>query len=96
MYETCKTASSPSYRRKYSKDAKAMGRAMYQMLVNGPLDKSAAILTVEEARDACSYCRTLVERDVRLLVYSYDTNADPADAKDVAMLEEAEEAGTDV
>lgn len=100
MYETCKTASAPSYRRKYSKDAKAMGRAMYQMLVNGPLDKSAAVristLTVEEARDACSYCRTLVERDIRLLVYSYDTNADPADAEDVATLEEAEEAGTDV
>lgn len=96
MCENCKTASSPSYRRKYSKDAKAMGRAMYQFLINGPLDKSAAVLTVEEARDACSYCRTLVERDIRLLVYSCNPNVDPANAEDVATLEEAEEAGTDV
>ena len=93
MYENFKTASAPSYRRKYSKDAKAMGRAMYQLLVNGPLDKSAAILTVEETRDACSYCRTLVERDIRQLVYSYDPDADPENAEDVATLEEA---GTDV
>ena len=93
MCENCKPASAPSYRRKYSKDAKAMGRAMYQMIVNGPLDKSAAILTVEEARDACSYCRTLVERDIRLLVFSYDPNADPANAEDVAT---PEEVGADV
>ena len=70
-----------------------MGRAMYQLLVNGPLDKAAAILTVEETRDACSYCRTLVERDIRQLVYSYDPDADPENAEDVATLEEA---GTDV
>ena len=93
MCENCKTASAPSYRRKYSKDAKAMGRAMYQLLVNGPLDKSAAVMTVEEARAACSYCRTLVERDIRLLVYSYDPNADPANAEDVAT---PEEVGADV
>lgn len=70
-----------------------MGRAMYKLLINGPLDKSAAVLTVEEARDACSYCRTLVERDICLLVYSYDPNANPANAEDVAT---PEEVGADV
>lgn len=81
--EKCRSNEHHVSRRKYSRDAKQMGRAMYNMLLNGPLDKSQAILTVQETRDACSYCRSLVEKDIRLLVYSYNPNA-PADADDVA------------
>lgn len=81
--EKCRSNEHHVSRRKYNRDAKQMGRAMYNMLLNGPLDKSQAILTVQETRDACSYCRSLVEKDIRLLVYSYNPNA-PADADDVA------------
>lgn len=80
----CNTTQPHSFRRQYSADSKQMGRAMYDLLMNGPLDKSSAVLTVQEARDACSYCRTLVESDIRLLVYSYNPAADPANADDVA------------
>lgn len=81
--EKCRSNEHHVSRREYSRDAKQMGRAMYNMLLNGPLDKSQAILTVQETRDACAYCRSLVEKDIRLLVYSYNPNA-PADADDVA------------
>lgn len=81
--EKCRSNEHHVPRREYSRDAKQMGRAMYNMLLNGPLDKSQAILTVQETRDACSYCRSLVEKDIRLLVYSYNPNA-LADADDVA------------
>ena len=70
-------------RREYSRDAKQMGRAMYNMLLNGPLDKSQAILTVQETRDACSYCRSLVEKDIRTLVFSCIPDV-PDDAEDVS------------
>ena len=70
-----RTAGTPGY-------AKQMGRAMYNMLLNGPLDKSQAILTVQETRDACSYCRSLVEKDIRTLVFSCIPDA-PDDAEDV-------------
>ncbi len=80
--EKCRSNEHHTFRREYSRDAKQMGRAMYNMLLNGPLDKSQAILTVQETRDACSYCRSLVEKDIRLLVYSYNPNA-PAVVDDV-------------
>ena len=86
--ENCKTAPATPYRRKYSEDAKKMGRAMYELLNRGPVDKSAVVITAQEARDACSYCRTLVERDIRLLVYSYDPECDPENATDVAPYEQ--------
>lgn len=76
----CRSNEHHTFRREYSRDAKEMGRTMYNMLLNGPLDKSQAILTVQETRDACSYCRSLVEKDIRLLVYSYNPDAlDDAD-----------------
>lgn len=81
--EKCRSNEHHTFRREYSRDSKEMGRAMYNMLLNGPLNKSQAILTVQETRDACSYCRSLVEKDIRLLVYSYNPDA-PADAEDVA------------
>ena len=68
--EKCRSNEHHTFRREYSRDAKQMGRAMYNMLLNGPLDKSQAILTVQETRDACSYCRSLVEKDIRKLVFS--------------------------
>lgn len=68
--EKCRSNEHHAFRREYSRDAKQMGRAMYNMLLNGPLDKSQAILTVQETRDACSYCRSLVEKDIRTLVFS--------------------------
>lgn len=80
--EKCRSNEHHMFRREYSRDAKQMGRAMYNMLLNGPLDKSRAVLTVQETRDACSYCRSLVEKDIRLLVYSYNPDA-PDDAEDV-------------
>lgn len=80
--EKCRSNEHHVFQRKYSRDAKQMGRAMYNMLLNGPLDKSRVILTVQETRDACSYCRSLVEKDIRLLVYSSNPDA-PDDAEDV-------------
>lgn len=80
--EKCKSNEHHAFRREYSRDAKQMGRAMYNMLLNGQLDKSQAILTVQETRDACSYCRSLVEKDIRTLVFSCIPDA-PADAEDV-------------
>lgn len=62
--EKCRSNEHHMFQRKYSRDAKQMGRAMYNMLLNGPLDKSRAVLTVQETRDACSYCRSLVEKDI--------------------------------
>lgn len=67
--EKCKSNEHHAFRREYSRDANQMGRAMYNMLLNGPLDKSQAILTVQETRDACSYCRSLVEKGIRTLVF---------------------------
>lgn len=52
--EKCRSNEHHAFRREYSRDAKQMGRAMYNMLLNGPLDKSQAVLTVQETRDACS------------------------------------------
>lgn len=68
--EKCRSNDHHAFRREYSRDAKEMGLAMYNMLLNGQLDKSQAILTVQETRDACSYCRSLVEKDIRMLVFS--------------------------
>ena len=76
--EKCKSNEHHAFRREYSRDAKEMGRAMYNML----LDKSQAILTVQETRDACSYCRSLVEKDIRTLVFSCIPDV-PDDAEDV-------------
>ena len=81
--EKCKSTERHAFRREYSRDAKEMGRAMYNMLLNGPLDKSQAILTVQETRDACSYCRSLVEKDIRTLVFSCIPDV-PDDAEDVS------------
>lgn len=86
--ENCKTAPATPYRRKYSEDAKKMGKAMYEMLNRGPVDKSAVVLTAQEARDACSYCRTLVERDIRELVYSVNPEADTDALLDVVLPKE--------
>lgn len=79
--EKCRSNERHTFRREYSRDAKEMGQAMYNMLLNGPLDKSQASLTVQETRDACSYCRSLVEKDIRELVYAYNLAAlyDPDD-----------------
>ena len=44
--EKCRSNEHHMFRREYSRDAKQMGRAMYNMLLNGLLDKSQAILTV--------------------------------------------------
>lgn len=81
--EKCRSNDHHAFRREYSRDAKEMGLAMYNMLLNGPLDKSRAVLTVKETLDACSYCRSLVEKYIRLLVYSYNPDA-PDDEDDVA------------
>ena len=81
--EKCKSNEHHVSRREYSRDAKQMGRAMYNMLLNGLLDKSQAILTVQETRDACSYCRSLVEKDIRTLVFSCIPDV-PDDEDDVS------------
>lgn len=86
--ENCKTAPAALYRRKYSEDAKKMGKAMYELLNRGPVDKSAVVITAQEARDACSYCRTLVEHDIRLLVYSVNPDADTDSLLDVVLPKE--------
>lgn len=82
-FEKCRSNEHHAFRREYSRDAKEMGRAMYNMLLNGPLDKSQAILTVQETLDACSYCRSLVEKDIRTLVFSCIPDV-PDDAEDVS------------
>lgn len=89
--EKCRSNEHHTFRREYSREAKEMGRAMYNMLLNGPLDKSQRILTVQETRDACTYCRSLVEKDIRLTVFSYNPDCDPEMAKDVGEPPEAEE-----
>ena len=81
--EKCKSHNTHPGYREYSADAKALGRAMYEMILNGPLDKTHAVLTVQEARDACTYCRSLVEKDIRLTVFSYNLECDPEMAEDV-------------
>ena len=88
--EKCRSNEHHTFRREYSRDAKQMGRAMYNMLLNGPLDKSQAILTVQETRDACSYCRSLVEKDIRLTVFSYNPECNPEMAEDVGEPPEVE------
>lgn len=89
--EKCKSHNTHPGRREYSADAKDLGRAMYEMICNGPLDKTHAVLTAQEARDACSYCRSLVEKDIRLTVFSYNPECDPEAAEDVGEPPEAEE-----
>lgn len=81
--EKCKSHNTHPGYREYSADAKALGRAMYEMLLNGPLDKSRAILTVQETRDACSYCRSLAEKAIREFVFSCIPYDVPDDAEDV-------------
>lgn len=81
--EKCRSNEHHTFRREYSREAKEMGRAMYNMLLNGPLDKTHAVLTAQEARDACTYCRSLVEKDIRLTVFSYNPDCDPEMAEDV-------------
>lgn len=61
--------------RKYSEHAKAAGEVMRNYLL---LAKSN--LTVQEARDACTYCRALLERDVRESGYSLPEGCADADA----------------
>lgn len=88
--EKCKSHNTHPGRREYSADAKALGRAMYEMILNGPLDKTRAVLTAQEARDACTYCRSLVEKDIRLTVFSYNPECDPEMAEDVGEPPEVE------
>lgn len=61
--------------RKYSDKAKAAGEVMRNYLL---LTKSD--LTVQEARDACTYCRALLERDIRESGYSLPGGTADADA----------------
>lgn len=89
--EKCKSHNTHPGYREYSADAKALGRAMYEMILNGPLDKTHAVLTAQEARDACTYCRSLVEKDIRLTVFSYNPECDPEMAENVGEPPEAEE-----
>ena len=63
MCENCKSGAPAP--RKYSPEAKAAGRKLHEMLLN-----SNQMLTVRDARDACSYCRTLLELDIKNSVYS--------------------------
>lgn len=88
--EKCKSHNTHPGYREYSADAKALGRAMYEMILNGPLDKTHAVLTTQEARDACTYCRSLVEKDIRLTVFSYTPECDPEMAEDVGEPPEVE------
>lgn len=61
--------------RKYSERAKAAGEIMRNYLLLAKSD-----LTVQEARDACTYCRALLERDVRESGYSLPDGTADADA----------------
>ena len=61
--------------RKYSERAKAAGEVMRNYLLLAKSD-----LTVQEARDACTYCRALLERDVRESGYSLPDGTADADA----------------
>lgn len=61
--------------RKYSERAKAAGEVMHNYLLLAKSD-----LTVQEARDACAYCRALLERDVRESGYSLPDGTANADA----------------
>lgn len=81
--EKCRSNEHHTFRREYSRESKEMGRAMYNMLLNGPLDKSRAILTVQETRDACSYCRSLAEKAIREFVFSCIPDV-PDDEDDVS------------
>ena len=81
--EKCRSNEHHTFRREYSRNAKEMGRAMYNMLLNGPLDKSQVILTVQETRDACSYCRSLVEKVIPEFVFSCIPDV-PDDEDDVS------------
>lgn len=60
--------------RKYSERAKAAGEVMRNYLLLAKSD-----LTVQEARDACTYCRALLERDVRESGYSLPDGTADAD-----------------
>lgn len=62
--------------RKYSDKAKAAGEVMRNYLLLAKSD-----LTVQEARDACTYCRALLERDVRESGYSLPDGTAEADAR---------------
>lgn len=61
--------------RKYSDKTKAAGEVMRNYLLLAKSD-----LTVQEARDACTYCRALLERDVRESGYSLPDGTAEADA----------------
>lgn len=61
--------------RKYSDKTKAAGEVMRNYLLLAKSD-----LTVQEARDACTYCRALLERDVRESGYSLPEGTADADA----------------
>lgn len=61
--------------RKYSERAKAAGEVMHNYLLLAKSD-----LTVQEARDACTYCRALLERDVRESGYSLPNGPADVDA----------------
>ena len=61
--------------RKYSERAKAAGEVMRNYLLLAKSD-----LTVQEARDACTYCRALLERDIRESSYSLPQGPAEADA----------------
>lgn len=62
--------------RKYSDKAKAAGEVMRNYLLLAKSD-----LTVQEARDACTYCRALLERDIRESGYSLPDGTADADAR---------------
>lgn len=62
--------------RKYSERAKAAGEVMRNYLLLAKSD-----LTVQEARDACTYCRALLERDIRESGYSLPDGTAEADAR---------------
>lgn len=61
--------------RKYSDKAKAAGEVMRNYLLLAKSD-----LTVQDSRDACTYCRALLERDIRESSYSLPDGTAEADA----------------
>lgn len=62
--------------RKYSDKAKAAGEVMRNYLLLAKSD-----LTVQDSRDACTYCRALLERDIRESSYSLPDGTAEADAR---------------
>lgn len=57
--------------RPYSENAKKAGKKML-----ADLRRFASPLSVQEARDACAYCRSLLENEVRGFLYNADFGLD--------------------